>query len=221
MRILLVEDDPILGDGIATGLRQAGFVVDWSRNAEAAALALETEQYSAVVLDIGLAGKRSGLQLLDERRRQSDRTPVLLVTARDTVRDRVVGLNAGADDYLVGPFDLEELIARLRALIRRATGHVQTQMEIRGLQIDPAARTCRRGGVLIDLSRREFALLCALAEHHGAVLSRERLEQALYAWGEEVESNTIEVHIHHLRRKLGNELIRTARGVGYAIDVAP
>ena len=146
MRILLVEDDPILGDGMATGLRQAGFAVDWSRNAEAAALALDTEHYSAVVLDIGLAGKRSGLQLLDERRRQSDRTPVLLVTARDTVRDRIMGLNAGADDDLVKPFDLEELIARLRALIRRATGHVQSQLEIRGLEIDLAARTCGRGG---------------------------------------------------------------------------
>ena len=217
MRILLVEDDPILGEGIAIGLRQTKATVDWFRSAEDAMAALATESFSAVVLDIGLPGM-SGLQLLEALRRQGDCTPVLLLTARDTVRDRVHGLNLGADDYLVKPFDLTELSARLQALSRRATGQGHARLALRGLAIDFAARTCSRDTVPIELSRREFAVLQVLVEHLGTVLSRQRIEQALYASGEEVESNTVEVHIHHLRKKLGSELIRTARGVGYAID---
>jgi two-component system, OmpR family, response regulator QseB len=217
MRILLVEDDPILGEGIATGLRQTDATVDWFRTAEDALAALATESFSVVVLDIGLPGM-SGLQLLEVLRRQGNRTPVLLLTARDTVRDRVHGLNTGADDYLVKPFDLTELSARLQALSRRATGQSHSRLALRGFEIDFAARTCALGAVPIELSRREFAVLQVLVEHLGTVLSRQRIEQALYAWGEEVESNTVEVHIHHLRKKLGSELIRTARGVGYAID---
>ncbi len=219
MRILLVEDDLILGEGIAVGLRQIDAIVDWFRTAEDAMVALATERFSVVVLDIGLPGM-SGLQLLEALRRQGNRTPVLLLTARDTVRDRVHGLNIGADDYLVKPFDLSELSARLQALARRATGHAQTQLALAGLVIDFAAHTCVREAVPVDLSRREFAVLQVLVEHLGTVLSRQRIEQALYACGEEVESNTIEVHIHHLRKKLGSTLIRTARGVGYVIDLA-
>ncbi len=217
MRILLVEDDLILGEGIATGLRQTDAMVDWFRTAEDALAGLATESFSVVVIDIGLPGM-SGLQLLEALRRLGNRTPVLLLTARDTVRDRVHGLNAGADDYLVKPFDLTELSARLQALSRRATGQGYSRLALRGFEIDFAARTCARDAVPIELSRREFAVLQVLVDHLGTVLSRQRIEQALYAWGEEVESNTVEVHIHHLRKKLGSELIRTARGVGYAID---
>ncbi len=220
MRVLVVEDDAILGDGILAGLRQAGMAVDWVRTAEAAAGALDAQAYAVVVLDIGLPG-RSGLELLDTRRRGGDRTPILLLTARDTVRDRVTGLNRGADDYLVKPFDLDELAARLHALGRRSTGHLQAHIGIRGLEIDTDARTCRQAGELVELTRREFAVLRVLVENPGKVIGRDRIEQVLYAWGEEVESNTIEVHIHHLRRKLGAGLIRTARGVGYAIDPGP
>ena len=220
MRILLIEDDPILGDGITTGLRQAGNTVDWFHNAEQGAAVLRTESYSAMVLDIGLPGM-SGLQLLATLRRQGTVTPVLLLTARDTVQDRVVGLNMGADDYLVKPFDLTELVARLHAVTRRAVGLAQPRWALRDIEIDAAAHTCWRSGVAVDLTRREFAILLVLAEHAGAVLARDRIEQALYSWGEEVESNAIEVHIHHLRRKLGTELIRTVRGVGYVIDLRP
>ena len=171
MRILVVEDDPILGEGIAIGLRQTKATVDWFRSAEDAMAALATESFSAVVLDIGLPGM-SGLQLLEALRRQGDCTPVLLLTARDTVRDRVHGLNLGADDYLVKPFDLTELSARLQALSRRATGQGHARLALRGLAIDFAARTCSRDTVLIELSRREFAVLQVLVEHLGTVLRR-------------------------------------------------
>lgn len=220
MRILLIEDDPILGDGIATGLRQAGNAADWFRSAEEGTIALRTESYSALVLDIGLPGM-SGLQMLAALRRQGNSTPMLLLTARDTVKDRVDGLNTGADDYLVKPFDLMELVARLHALTRRAAGLLQPRWMVRDIEVDTAAHACWRAGVAVDLTRREFAVLLVLAEHVGAVLSRDRIEQALYTWGEEVQSNAIEVHIHHLRRKLGNDLIRTVRGVGYVIDLGP
>lgn len=217
MRILLVEDEPILGEGIAVGLRQTKAIVDWFRSAEEAMVVLATERFSVVVLDIGLPGM-SGLQFLETLRRQGNCTPVLLLTARDTVRDRVHGLDVGADDYLVKPFDLTELNARLKALSRRATAQGHAPLALRGLEIDFAARTCSRDTMPVELSRREFAVLQVLVEHLGTVLSRQQIEQALYSWGEEVESNTVEVHIHHLRKKLGSELIRTVRGVGYAID---
>lgn len=220
MRILLVEDDLILGDGIAVGLRQAGNTVDWFRSAEDGLASLRTEVYSVMVLDIGLP-RMSGLELLEILRRQDHRLPVLLLTARDSVQDRILGLDVGADDYLVKPFAIDELSARLRALNRRGVGHADSKWRIRDLEIDPAARTCRQGGSLVALTPKEFAVLSVLAENLGTILNRERIALALYAWGEEAESNAIDVHIHHLRRKLGDDTIRTMRGVGYVIDTAP
>ena len=219
MRILLVEDDPILGDGIAVGLRQAGNVVDWFGTAEDGLAALRTEPYGVMVLAIGLLNM-SGLELLTRLRRRDHRLPVLLLTARDSVQDRVIGLDVGADDYLIKPFAIDELSARLRALHRRAAGHVHSKWNIGDLEIDPATRTCRQGGLLVTLTPKEFAVLSVLAENIGTILSRERIALALYTWGEEAESNAIDVHIHHLRRKLGDEAIRTMRGVGYVIDAA-
>jgi two-component system, OmpR family, response regulator QseB len=220
MRILLVEDDLILGDGIAVGLRQAGNTVDWFRSAEEGQASLRTETYSVMVLDIGLSGM-SGLELLGTLRRDGHRLPVLLLTARDSVQDRIRGLDAGADDYLVKPFALDELGARLRALHRRGAGHANATWRIGAVEIDPAARTCRQDGTLVVLTPKEFAVLSVLVENIGTILSRERIALALYAWGEEAESNAIDVHIHHLRRKLGEDTIRTMRGVGYVIDAAP
>lgn len=217
MHILLVEDDDILGDGVSTALRQHAIDVDWVQRGEDGLTALATTAYSSIVLDIGLPGM-SGLKVLEMLRFRGDATPVLMLTARDTVQDRVLGLNAGADDYLVKPFDIAELCARLNALSRRASGGLSRRIRLRGLDIDLAAHTCLCHGTPVELTRREFAVLGVLAENAGSVLSRERIQNRLYAWSEEVESNTIEVHIHHLRRKLGNDLIRTARGVGYVID---
>lgn len=217
MRLLLVEDDALLGDGIRAGLKQAGFAVDWVRDGHAAKLALETEEYALLVLDLGLP-KLSGLDLLKWLRGRGNKLPVLILTARDTVADRVGGLDAGADDYLIKPFDLDELIARLRALLRRSGGLANPVLQHGAITLDPAAHQVHKGGQLVELSAREFTLLHELLLHAGRVQSREQLEQRLYGWGEEVESNSVEVHIHHLRKKLGNELIRTLRGVGYVID---
>ncbi|MEN6585878.1 MAG: response regulator [Sulfuricella sp.] len=217
MRLLLVEDDPLLGDGIRVGLTQAGFAVDWVKDGMAAKLALEAGDYALLVLDLGLP-RLSGTELLKWLRGTGNSTPVLILTARDTVGDRVRGLDAGADDYLVKPFDLDELAARIRALLRRAGGR-STPLIVHGaLQVDPASRTVALAGVAVELSPREFAVLLDLLENAGRALSREQLEQSLYGWGEEVESNAVEVHVHHLRKKLGAELIRTLRGVGYMID---
>lgn len=216
MRLLLVEDDPLLGDGLKTGLSQGGFAADWVRNGADALAALETAEYDAVVLDLGLPGV-PGLEVLARTRRGGARTPVLVLTARDTVADRVRGLDAGADDYLVKPFDLGELLARLRALLRRAVGHASPLLTHGALVLDPAARrvTCR--GREVPLSPRELALLHELLAHAGTVLTRERLEERLYGWGAEVESNAVEVHVHHLRKKLGASLIETVRGAGYVV----
>jgi two-component system, OmpR family, response regulator QseB len=217
MRVLLVEDDALLGDGIRAGLKQAGFAVDWAQDGHAAKLALETEEYALLVLDLGLP-RLSGMELLKWLRACGNRLPVLILTARDTVADRVAGLDAGADDYLIKPFDLDELIARLRALLRRSGGQAEPLLRHGGIELDPAAHQVRKDGQTVELSAREFTLLHELLLHAGRVQSREQLEQRLYGWGEEVESNSVEVHIHHLRRKLGTELIRTLRGVGYVID---
>lgn len=217
MRILLVEDDNSLGDGIRAGLRQSGYTVDWCRDGRAAQLALDAEPYALMVLDLGLP-QLSGLDLLKWLRRKGGEVPVLILTARDTVADRVKGLDSGADDYLVKPFDLEELAARIRALLRRHGGRAAPVICHGNLTLDPAAHTVTFDGQPADLSPREFAILQALLENAGHVLSRERLEQSLYGWDEEVESNTVEVHIHHLRRKLDAGLIRTVRGVGYVIE---
>ncbi len=216
MRILVVEDDSLLGDGIQAGLRQAGYSADWVRDGAAADTALAVEEYAAVVLDLGLP-RVSGLELLRKLRAAGNAVPVLILTARDAVPDRVAGLDAGADDYMVKPFDLDELAARLRALVRRSHGQTAAVLNVGDLELDPAAHAARFKGQPVELSAREFAVLQALALNAGRVLSRERLEQSLYGWGEEVESNAIEVHIHHLRRKLAPELIRTVRGVGYTM----
>lgn len=216
MRLLVVEDDSLLGDAIQSGLRQLGHAVDWVRDAPAAEVALRAGDYAAVVLDLGLPG-RSGLDILRDLRRRRDAVPVLILTARDTVEDRVGGLDAGADDYLVKPFDLRELAARLRALTRRPAGAAAPCLRAGGVELDPAAHTVRRDGEAVELSAREFALLHALLRHAGRVLTRAQLEEQLYAWGEEVESNALEVHVHHLRRKLTPDLIHTVRGVGYMV----
>jgi two-component system response regulator QseB len=219
MRILLIEDDAILGDGVQAGLTQAGFGVDWARSCEDGRLALTTHAYEAVVLDIGLPDG-SGLALLQEWRRQNNAIPVLILTARDTLNDRVSGLNLGADDYMIKPFELDELTARLRALLRRSHQRATPVLAYKRIILDPAARTVKLDGQLVDLPLREFTLLEELLENVGRVLTRSRLEQSLYGWNAEVESNAIEVHVHHLRRKLGADLIKTVRGVGYMISKA-
>ncbi len=217
MRVLLVEDDALLGDGVRAGLKQAGFAVDWAQDGQAAKLALETEEYAVMVLDLGLP-KLSGTELLKWLRGRESTLPVLILTARDTVADRVSGLNAGADDYLVKPFDLDELVARLNALLRRSVGVVSHTMQHGDITLTPSTHQVSKNGKTVDLSSREFSLLHELLLHIGRVQSREQLEQHLYGWGEEVESNSVEVHVHHLRKKLGGQLIRTMRGVGYVID---
>lgn len=216
MRILVVEDDPLLGDGIKAGLTQAGFAVDWVRDGIAAELALRTASHAAVVLDLGLP-RMEGLEVLRRMRAAGNRTPVLVLTARDAVEDRIKGLDGGADDYVLKPFDLHELAARLRALIRRSAGEAATLLRVGEIELDPAARRARFMGKSVDLPAREFALLQALMLASGRVLTREQLAERLYAWGEEVESNAIDVHVHHLRRKLAPALIRTVRGVGYVL----
>ncbi|MBE0623982.1 MAG: response regulator [Burkholderiales bacterium] len=214
MRILLVEDDKLLGDGVQAGLIQSGFSVDWVRDGVAAELSLKTGEYAGVVLDLGLP-RLSGLEVLQRLRRGGDKVPVLILTARDRVEDRIKGLDGGADDYLVKPFDLHELAARLRALIRRSSGEAAPNLRVGEIELDPAARCVSFRGRPVELSVREFALLQELMLNAGRVLSREQLAQRLYSWGEEIESNAIEVHVHHLRRKLAPELLRTVRGVGY------
>jgi two-component system OmpR family response regulator/two-component system response regulator QseB len=216
MRILLAEDDPLLGDGLRAGLRQLGFQVDWVRDGAAAERELRAEPYAAVVLDLGLPQK-DGLDVLIASRRAGLKVPVLVLTARDAVPDRIRGLDSGADDYVVKPVDLNELAARLRALVRRAHGQPQECLEAQGVVLDPAARSVRRHGHAMVLSTREFDLLHALMLNAGRVMTRELLEQHLYSWGHEVDSNAVEVHIHHLRRKLGPELIQTVRGIGYVL----
>ncbi len=214
MRILVVEDDALLGDGIQAGLRQQGFGVDWVRDGAAAVHAIESEPFAAVVLDLGLP-RRSGLDVLRHLRQEKNAVPVLILTARDTVQDRITGLDAGADDYLVKPFDLGELSARLRALIRRASGSPAAILSVGALSLDPAARTVSYRNEPKSLSAREFDLLQVFMANAGRVLSREQLAASLYAWGEEIESNAIDVHLHHLRKKLSPDIVQTLRGVGY------
>ena len=216
MRILLAEDDELLGGGLRAGLDQRGFQVDWVRDGVAAERELLSAQHQAVVLDIGLP-RQDGLAVLKAVRARGVDTPVLVLTARDAVAQRIEGLNLGADDYVVKPVDLDELAARLHALVRRAHGKTQTMLQVRDVVVDTSARQVSRSGETISLSTREFDLLQALLLNAGRVLSREQLEQHLYRWGHEVESNTIEVHIHHLRRKMGAGLIDTVRGVGYIV----
>ena len=216
MRILLVEDDTLLGDALQAGLRQAGFAVDWLPDGAAADAALRTEPFAAVVLDLGLP-RLAGFDVLRKLRGRDDRTPVLILTARDAVDDRVKGLDAGADDYVVKPTAIAELAARLRALVRRSQGAATSALRLGSLEIDPASRSVRFEGQPVELQPREFALLHELALHAGRVLTRGQLESRLYEWGQALESNAIEVHEHHLRRKLAPSLIRTVRGVGYMV----
>ncbi|MEY4420479.1 MAG: hypothetical protein RLZZ498_1075 [Pseudomonadota bacterium] len=216
MRILLAEDDALLGSGLRTGLDQRGFQVDWVRDGVAAERELLDAQHQAAVLDIGLP-RLDGLGVLQAVRARGVDTPVLVLTARDAVSQRIEGLNLGADDYVVKPVDLDELAARLHALVRRAHGKVQATLQVHDVVMDPVSRQVSRNGANVALSTREFDLLQALLLNAGRVLSREQLEQHLYRWGHEVESNAIEVHIHHLRRKIGSGLIETVRGVGYIV----
>jgi two-component system response regulator QseB len=219
MRLLLVEDDALLGDAIRVALAHEHYAVEWARDGLAAERALRGEPFDVVLLDLQLPG-RTGLDILRSLRTAGNAVPVLILTARDTVRDRVVGLDAGADDYLVKPFDLDELHARVRALMRRGSGRATGVLEHGDIRLDPAAHAVTHRGAPIELSPREFAVLRLLLENAGRVLSRGRLEDALYGGESDVGSNAVEVHVHHLRRKLGADLIHTVRGVGYLVKKA-
>ncbi len=216
MRILLAEDDPQLGDGLMVGLRQGGFAVDWVRDGAAADHALQSEDFDLLVLDLGLPGL-GGMEVLRRLRGRGQSLPVLILTARDATGDKVDGLDAGADDYLVKPIDLDELGARIRALARRAAGRAAPVLLHGALALDPAARCVTLAGAAVDLSAREFAVLQVLLENAGRVLTRSQIEQSIYGWRDEPDSNALEVHIHHLRKKLGSDFIRTLRGVGYTV----
>ncbi|MBL8429457.1 MAG: response regulator [Dechloromonas sp.] len=216
MRILLVEDDQQLGDGLTIGLRQSGFAVDWLKDGHSADQALQSEAFDLVVLDLGLP-RLSGMEVLNRARQRGQTMPILILTARDATGDKVAGLDSGADDFLVKPIDLDELTARIRALTRRSAGRAAPLLIHGDLALDPAAHTVTLAGQPIELSSREFPLLQMLLENAGRVLTRSQLEQSIYGWRDEPDSNALEVHIHHLRKKLGNDLIRTLRGVGYTI----
>jgi len=219
MRILLAEDDLMLGDGLRAGLRQAGFQVDWVRDGLAAERELASGVYAAGVLDLGLP-MQDGMVILRSLRTRRVATPILVLSARDTVSERVAVLDAGADDYVLKPVDLSELAARLRSLVRRSLGQPQEFLLSGNISLDAAGRRVLLSGVPVVLSNREFDLLHALMRNAGRVLTREQLEQQMYSWGHEVESNTIEVHIHHLRRKIGSDVIHTVRGIGYTIHAS-
>jgi DNA-binding response OmpR family regulator len=217
MRLLLVEDDKALGEGLRLGLRQEGYTVDWLEDGASALHALLSEDFDLLVLDLGLP-RMSGLQVLRELRRSGSALPVLILTARDATEDRIAGLDAGADDYLVKPFDLDELKARLRALLRRSAGRAELRIEHAGVSLDPSSQQVSYQGKPVPMTPKEYLLLHELLSQPGKVLTRERLAQLLYGWDEEAESNTLEVHIHHLRKKLFSGLIRTVRGVGYLVE---
>ena len=216
MRLLLVEDDRMIGESLRNALRGCGYAVDWVRDGRAADGTLATERFDLVLLDLGLP-QRDGMDVLQALRARGDRTPVIVLTARDSLASRVRGLDAGADDYLVKPFELDELLARMRAVLRRHSGRAEPAIEVGGVSLDPATRTVSRDGVPLALSAREYAVLEALMLRPGAILSRAQLEDRLYGWGEELESNAISVYVHQLRRKLGEGFIHTVRGVGYYV----
>lgn len=217
MRLLLIEDDALLGDGICVGLKREGYTVDWLKDGKQGLQALSTEEFDLVVLDLGLPGM-DGDQVLKTMRKQKINTPTLILTARDAIADRVGSLDSGADDYMTKPFDLDELAARVRALIRRSHGRVSPLIEAGAISLDPAAHTVQFHNQLLNLSQREFAVLQSLLENVGRVVPRATLEDKLYGWDKAIESNAIEVHIHNLRKKLGAETIKTVRGVGYIIE---
>ena len=232
MRLLLVEDDRMIGESLRSALRLEGYAVDWVRDANAADGTLASERFDLVLLDLGLgsgpgglgavaAKPRDGLDVLRDLRARADATPVIVLTARDARGDRVAGLDAGADDYLVKPFELDELNARIRAVLRRHSGRAQPRLEHAGVTLDPATRQVTQDGAAVLLSGREYAVLEALLVRPGALLSRAQLEDRLYGWGEEIESNAVSVYVHQLRRKLGADFIGTIRGVGYFVNAAP
>jgi len=216
MRLLLVEDDRMIGESLRSALRGSGYAVDWVRDGRAADGTLATERFDLVLLDLGLP-QRDGMEVLQALRARGDGMPVIVLTARDSLASRVQGLDAGADDYVVKPFELDELLARMRAVLRRHSGRAEPAIEVGGVTLDPAAREVRRDGVPLALSAREYAVLEALMLRPGAILSRAQLEDRLYGWGEELESNAISVYVHQLRRKLGEGFIHTVRGVGYYV----
>ncbi|MHA7916852.1 response regulator [Alloalcanivorax xenomutans] len=218
MRILLVEDDDLLADGLVRALRHDGYTVDHIARGDLVSSAVADGHFDAVLLDLGLPGE-DGLSALKQLRGRRDPVPVIIISARDRLDDRILGLDAGADDYLIKPFSVDELRARLRARLRRGSEPARTVVHAGDLTIDPDTMTVQRDGERLHLPRREMALLMELARQPGRVFSRDYLEQALYGWSDEVESNALEVHVHHLRRKLGNALIRTVRGVGYAFTL--
>ncbi len=216
MRILLIEDDAMIGKAVRSGLADAGFAVDWVTDGRAAELALANDVYDLAVLDLGLP-KKDGMAILASMRSMGNAMPVLIASARDAVRDRIAGLEAGADDYVLKPFDLDELVARVRALLRRNAGSGSPLLKFGSLMLDPLRKLVTRGDATVDLSAKEFAVLEALMRRPGAVLSRAQLEESVYGWGDEVGSNAIEVHLHHLRKKLGAAAIKNVRGVGYRV----
>ena len=230
MRLLLVEDDRMIGEGLRSALRLDGHAVDWVRDVASAQATLASERFDLVLLDLGLPATAApgaetqpsgGLAVLRDLRARQDAAPVIVLTARDGPGDKVAGLDAGADDYLVKPFDLDELGARIRAVMRRHSGRVQSALQVGGVTLDPATRQVTHDGVPVLLSAREFALLEALMQRPGALLSRAQLEDKLYGWGEEIESNAVSVYIHQLRRKLGTDFIQNIRGVGYFVGDKP
>jgi DNA-binding response OmpR family regulator len=216
MRVLLAEDDQLLGEGLSAGLQKLGYTVDWVRDGIAAEQAMRTEHLDVLILDLGLP-RQSGLEILRKLRASNNDLPVLILTARDSLEERVAGLDLGADDYMVKPFDLMELAARLRSITRRRTGRATPIIHYGELTLDPAARTVIQNGENVTLGSSEFVVLEALLNGCGRVFTREQLEEALYGWEDGVKSNAMEVYIHYLRKKLGKELIRTVRGVGYTI----
>lgn len=216
MRVLLAEDDAMIGAGLQQGLRKAGFTVDWVQDGHSALLAVETVAYEMLLLDLGLP-QQDGMAVLNALRRKQDNLPTIIITARDALADRLTGLNEGADDYLVKPFALDELVARIHAVSRRLAGRAQAEIQVGSLKLDPVSHLLWLREQQMTVSAKEFALLHELMREPGAVLSREQLEDRLYGWGEEVGSNAIEVHIYNLRKKMGAEIIRTVRGVGYRI----
>ena len=217
MRLLLVEDDELLGDAVKTGLTQFDYIVDWLKDGEMALAAIKYESFDLIILDLGLP-KLSGIKLLKSIRQDGNVTPVIILTARESIEDRVKGLDNGADDYITKPFDLNELSARVRALSRRSQGRAESTLQYENIILDPAAHSVLLDGVPVNVPRREFALLHKLLENHGHVLSREVLMQSIYGWDEDVDSNALEVHIHNLRKKLNANFIRTIRGVGYLVE---
>ena len=219
MRLLLVEDDTMIGEAVRDLLRDEQYAVDWVKDGERAETALRAQHYDLVLLDLGLP-RRDGLEVLRSMRARKDRTPVLVATARDSVQQRIEGLDAGADDYVLKPYALDELLARIRALLRRAAGRAEPVYEHLGVSIDPASREASVDGQPVTLSAREWAVLEPLLARPGRVLSRAQLEEKLYGWADEISSNAVEVYIHGLRKKLGADLIQNVRGVGYLVPKA-